>query len=261
MPELQQHILIVDDEPNIRTSLSVVLETAGYKTYACGDITRFFQIMDRYPIDLIFFDIQLEEIDGLRLAQRARNNGYEGLFVFISGHADLEQSAQAIKMGAFDFLQKPVDHQRLLITAQTALATQKNISHIPTRGFDLFSQSHCLQVLKSKALRAAQSDANVFISGESGTGKESLADYMHHHSARSEKPWLKVNCSAFPETLIESELFGYHKGAFTGAHADKIGYFEQADGGMLFLDEIADLSLVAQAKLLRVLESERFKNW
>src|SRR3984957_17957043 len=211
-------------------------------------------------IDLLILDIKLGEIDGIELFKIVRTTGFEVPTIFISGNATLTQAAEAVKIGAFDFLEKPFSAERIVVAVKrclefSALKERLGLSEARHGQETLIGDSPAIKKVIGAALKVARTGANVLISGESGTGKELVANAIHAHGERKAMPFVKVNCSAIPENLIESELFGYVKGAFTGAAAIKRGLFEVAHRGTLFLDEVADLSLGAQAKILRVVQS------
>lgn len=253
-------VLVVDDEKNVRKSIELVLSNQGLKVLSAHEPGQALRLLEEHTVDVILLDIELGEIDGLTLFQKLRKVGHDQPVIFISGHASLAEAAQAVKIGGFDFIEKPFNSEKLWNTVQHCLELQTakcKLAAIEAGSAtqEMVGDSGAIQQVKAQAIQVANSSANVLIHGESGTGKELLAKMIHTHSPRANGPFITVNCSAIPESLIESELFGHEKGAFTGAHTNKRGYFELANRGTIFLDEIADLSLNAQAKVLRILEN------
>jgi two-component system nitrogen regulation response regulator NtrX len=253
-------ILVLDDEKNIRRAIELALEPEGIRVLTAHDPAAALRCLQDRIIDLLILDIKLGEIDGIELFRIVQTAGFAVTTLFISGNATLTQAAEAVKIGACDFLEKPFSAEQLVAAVKRCLefSTLKErlrlgeARHGPET---VIGDSPAIRKVIAAALKVACTGANVLISGESGTGKELVANAIHAHSDRSEMPFVKVNCSAIPENLIESELFGYIKGAFTGAMANKRGLFEVANRGTIFLDEVADLSLGAQAKILRVVQS------
>ena len=253
-------ILVLDDEKNIRKSIEIALEARGLLRASAHDPAAALRTLQERIVDLIILDIRLGEIDGLTFYRKIRADGCAAPVIVISGHATLTEAAQAVKLGAFDFLEKPFSAAKLAVVVQRCLehaTLQRRLgtSEAQARSLQIVGDSAIIARLIADALRVAATNANVLIVGESGTGKELVANTIHAHSTRRDAPFIKVNCSAIPENLIESELFGYERGAFTGATGPKRGLFEAAHRGTIFLDEVADLSLPAQAKILRVLQS------
>ncbi len=254
-------ILIVDDEKNIRQSIAMVLDQENYHVIQAHDWMSAIRFVQEKVIDLLILDIKLGEVDGLTLFKKIQQMGYEIPTLFISGHASLSEAAQAVKIGGYDFIEKPFNSDKLIIVVQRCLAHFKMNTKIQilmkNKNWkdEIIGESPLIKQLLIKAEKVAQGSASVFVSGETGTGKELLSQFIHDKSMRVEEPFVKVNCSAIPENLIESELFGFEKGSFTGAMASKKGLFEIAHRGTLFLDEVADLSLNAQAKVLRFLQT------
>ena len=253
-------ILVLDDEKNIRRAIEIALEPEGMRVLTAHDPASALRFLQDRIIDLFILDIKLGEIDGIELFKIVRTAGFEVPTLFISGNATLTQAAEAVKIGAFDFLEKPFSAERIVVAVKhclefSALKERLRLSEARRGPDPLIGDSPAIKKVMAAALKVARTGANVLISGESGTGKELVANAIHAHSDRREMPFVKVNCSAIPENLIESELFGYIKGAFTGATANKRGLFEVAHRGTIFLDEVADLSLSAQAKILRVVQS------
>lgn len=255
-----QTILIIDDEAPVRSAIRMILK---YERFACLEAATGPEGLDaaaQSQVDLVLLDVKMPGMDGLEVLSALKSR-FPGLpAVMISGHGNVETAVEATRRGAFDFLEKPLDRDRLLLTVRNALG-QANLaeenqtlrSSLAER-YRLLGESECMVQLRKTIERVAASDARVLITGENGTGKELVARNLHLLSARSRGPWVDVNCAAIPGELIESELFGHEKGAFTGAGQRKTGRFEQAHRGTLFLDEVGDMPLAAQAKMLRVLE-------
>jgi two-component system nitrogen regulation response regulator NtrX len=253
-------ILVIDDEKNIRRAIEMALEPEGMSVLTAHDPASALRFLQERIIDLIILDIKLGAVDGIELYKIIQSAGFEVPTLFISGNATLTQAAQAVKIGAFDFLEKPFSAERIVVAVRrclefSALKERLRLSEARHGTETVIGDSPAIKKVIAAALKVAPTRASVLISGESGTGKELVANAIHAHSDRREMPFVKVNCSAIPENLIESELFGYTKGAFTGATANKRGLFEMAHRGTIFLDEVADLSLSAQAKILRVVQS------
>jgi two-component system, NtrC family, nitrogen regulation response regulator NtrX len=253
-------ILVLDDEKNIRKSIEIALEPEGYEVIAAHDAAAALRTLNERIVDLLILDIRLGEIDGLTFFRKLQAEGAALPAIFISGHATLTEAAQAVKLGGFDFLEKPFSAEKLAVVVRrcleySGLKARLSAAQTQTLSVQIVGDSPEIKRLVADALRVAATSASVLIAGESGSGKELIANIIHAHSARTEGPFVKVNCSAIPENLIETELFGHERGAFTGAAAPKRGLFETAHRGTIFLDEIADLSLPAQAKILRVLQS------
>lgn len=253
-------ILVLDDERSIRQSIQMALSNIGFEVHAFHEPLGAFQFLAANPVDLAILDIRLGEIDGLTVYQKILSDDLDLPTVFVSGHASLTEAARAVQMGAFDFLEKPFTTEKLAITVSRCLeysALKKRWNQVG-RGMsssEILGESNAIAKVKDQIALVATSDSTVFIGGESGTGKELIANAIHARSKRKDRDFVKVNCSAIPENLIESELFGYERGAFTGANQSKRGMFEIANHGTLFLDEIGDLSLSAQAKVLRALQN------
>jgi two-component system nitrogen regulation response regulator NtrX len=253
-----RQILIVDDERNIRSQLSGLLTDEGYGAFAADSAEKGLELLREDRPDLVLLDVMLPGMSGLDALAKIREDDAELPVVLMSGQASIETAVRATKLGAFDYLEKPLDPDRLLLTVRNALETRRlrtanrELSRAGGRG--LIGSSDAMVALRAALDRAAASGARVLITGENGTGKELAARALHAGSPRAAGPFVKVNCAAIPRDLIESELFGHEKGAFTGATARKIGKVEAADGGTLLLDEVGDMAADAQAKLLRVLE-------
>ncbi len=255
-------ILVIDDEQSIRDSLRMILEYERYEVHFASDGETGLSIAPKTSPDLVLLDVKMPGIDGLEVLQRLRQRTPDLPVIMISGHGNIETAVEATKRGAFDFLPKPLDRDKLLVTIRNALQTArltgdlKQLREKVEGGRQILGSSPAITEIHRLIERVAPTDARVLITGENGTGKELVARAIHAGSKRAEKPLVEVNCAAIPPDLIESELFGHEKGSFTGATAQRIGKFEQADGGTLFLDEIGDMSLQAQAKVLRALEEQ-----
>lgn len=253
-------ILVVDDERAIRNTLKDILEDEGHGVEVAENGKQGFEKAKEQQYDLIFSDIKMPEMDGMDLLSALREAEVESPIVMISGHGNIETAVESIKKGAFDFITKPIDLNRLLITTKNALEkktlvqTTKVLSKKVSSKYQMVGESEAIERVREMIHKVAPTDARVLITGENGTGKEVVARLIHAESNRSSAALVEVNCAAIPSELIESELFGHVKGSFTGAIKDKAGKFEQADGGTLFLDEIGDMSLSAQAKVLRALQ-------
>lgn len=259
-------ILIVDDEKNIRESLDGVLSDEGYDVlHAESGEDAMVKLKDP-SIDLVLLDIWMTGMDGIETLKKIKSD-YEFLpVIMISGHGNIETAVNATKLGAYDFIEKPLSIERVIITVGHALKAKKleaeNIvlkSGSIAKSYDILGESKGIASLKSVILKVAPTNSWVLITGENGTGKELVARNIFKYSKRSSEPFVEVNCAAIPEELIESELFGHEKGAFTGAVSQKKGKFDIADGGTIFLDEIGDMTLKAQAKVLRILQEQNFE--
>ena len=253
-------LLIVDDEQGVRDALRQVFEYEGHEIAIAGDGPEALERVEAWRPDVTFLDVKMHGMDGLEVLDRMRESDPSALVVMISGHGTIDTAVEATRKGAYDFLEKPLDTDRLLVTLRNALEVKglsdsvaRLRSEVEKRHEVVGSSFQIRQVLE-RVEKVAPADARVLITGENGTGKELVARAIHRLSARASEPFVEVNCAAIPSELIESELFGHIKGSFTGAVADRAGKFEQADGGTLFLDEVGDMSLAAQAKVLRALE-------
>ncbi len=255
-----RRILVVDDEPGIRAALSQLLEFEGYEVRAVGGALAAFETIAQWRPDLVFLDVKMAGMDGLEALRDIRAKDPQALVVMISGHATIQTAVEATQLGAFDILEKPLDTDRILVLLRNALATRALREEVTTlrarieSRWAIVGQSFAVRTLLEQVDRVGATQARVLITGENGSGKELVARALHKRSARSAAPFIEVNCAAIPSELIESELFGHMKGSFTGATQDRPGKFEQADTGTIFLDEIGDMALAAQAKVLRVLE-------
>jgi len=263
--ERRGKILIVDDEPNVRSSLTSVLTDEGHAVEAVDSGEAALESLQSGDYDVVLLDIWLPGIDGLEVLDRLHRTGHEAEVVMISGHGSIDAAVKATKLGAFDFLEKPLSLDRVLLVVGNAIR-QRSLERENLRlraevseGVDIIGESDGIIELRDQVDRAAPSKGRVLIFGENGTGKELVARRIHALSHRYDETFVEVNCAAIPDELIESELFGHIKGSFTGAVADKLGKFDLADKGTLFLDEIGDMSLKTQAKVLRVLEEQRFE--
>lgn len=256
-------ILVVDDEKSIRDALADILSEENYEILTAEDGEDGFQKLQSEKIDLVLCDIKMPKMDGMELLTKAAEEGLDIPFVMISAHGTIDTAVEATKKGAFDFIQKPPDLNRILLTVRNALQNSQLTSETKvlrkkiSKGFDIIGESKVINEIKETIEKVAPTDARVLITGENGTGKELVAHWLHEKSERSKSPLIEVNCAAIPSELIESELFGHEKGSFTSAHKQRIGKFEQANGGTLFLDEIGDMSLSAQAKVLRALQDQK----
>lgn len=255
-------ILIIDDERSIRNSLKEILVDEGYEVDVAENGATGCAMVDKEKYSVIFCDIKMPEMDGMEVLGRLTEMGIDSAVVMISGHGDIDTAVECIKKGAFDFIQKPLDLNRILITIKNAterVSLVKETRQLKKKvyGQEMVGESPALVQVKDMIGKVAPTDARVLIIGANGTGKELVARNLHQKSARSAAPYIEVNCAAIPSELIESELFGHEKGAFTSAIKQHKGKFEQADGGTLFLDEIGDMSLAAQAKVLRVLQEKK----
>lgn len=256
-------ILIIDDDSSIRRTLKEILEYEGYKVDEASDGMKGMVGIKTRKYDAVFCDIKMPKMDGMEVLEHATKIKPELPIIMISGHGTMETAVEAVKSGAFDFIAKPPDLNRLLITVRNALdksnllTTTKELRRKVSKIKEIVGDSAVIRKIKDTIQRVAPTDARILITGENGTGKELVARWIHEKSQRASAPFIEVNCAAIPAELIESELFGHEKGSFTSAHKQRIGKFEQANGGTLFLDEIGDMSLSAQAKVLRALQENR----
>ncbi len=253
-------IMVVDDEEGIRRVLAQVLEYEGHDVKTAGGGGEALTLVADFKPELSFVDVKMARMDGLELLQRIREEDPAALVVMISGHGNIETAVEATRRGAYDFLEKPLDTDRILLTIRNALQhrglEEENArlrGEVESR-YEIVGTSFAIRAVLDRIEKVGPTDARVLITGDNGTGKELVARAVHRLSSRAEAPFVEVNCAAIPSELIESELFGHMKGSFTGATADRPGKFEQADTGTLFLDEVGDMSLAAQAKVLRALQ-------
>lgn len=253
-------ILIVDDERSIRNTLKDILEVESYQVDVVESGIEALDLIKENNYDVVFSDIKMPQMDGVELLQKIKVNNPEMPIIMISGHGTIETAVDCIKKGAYDFIEKPIDLNRLLIVVRNALDRTKQASEIRVlkrkidQRYEMIGCSPSVERLRKMIATIAPTDARVLITGDNGTGKEVVARQIYLQSNRANKPFVEVNCAAIPSELIESELFGHEKGAFTSAIKQRIGKFEQADGGTIFLDEIGDMALSAQAKVLRCLQ-------
>ena len=255
-------ILIIDDERSIRNSLKEILADEGYDVDVAEDGAQGCAMVDKEKYSVIFCDIKMPGMDGVEVLDKMVEMGVDAAIVMISGHGDINTAVECIKKGAFDYIPKPLDLNRILITIKNAtekvsLVKETRILKKKVYGQPMIGESPALNHIKEMIDKVAPTDARVLVIGSNGTGKELVARNLHQKSNRSAMPYVEVNCAAIPSELIESELFGHEKGSFTSAIKQHKGKFEQADGGTLFLDEIGDMSLAAQAKVLRVLQEKK----
>jgi len=259
-------ILIIDDEPGIRSTLASILEDEKYKVFTAEDALVGIETLNREVIDLIFLDVLLPKLGGIEALEKIRKEWPLVEIVMISGHANIDMAVRAVKLGAFDFLEKPLSLDKVLTVCRNAIAirklreenkTLKRINRFASE--DIIGTSAVIRNIRETVKQAADSDARIMITGENGVGKEVIARAIHLCSVRADNPFIDVNCAAIPDTLIESELFGHEKGAFTDAVSGRKGRFELAHGGTLFLDEVGDMSLSAQAKVLRVIQEQKIE--
>ncbi len=254
------NILVIDDERAIRNVLKDILSNEGYKTEEAADGEEGFKKFSSANFDVVLCDIKMPKMDGLEFLQKATEANPDVPIIMISGHGNIETAVEAVKKGAFDYISKPPDLNRLLITIRNA--TDKNVLVKETKTLkrkvsktqEIIGESEAIKQIKNTIEKVAPTDARVLVTGENGSGKELVARWLHEKSNRCSGQLVEVNCAAIPSELIESELFGHEKGSFTSAIKQRIGKFEQASGGTLFLDEIGDMSLSAQAKVLRALQ-------
>lgn len=257
-------VLVIDDEKAIRNSLKDIFEYEKIEVEEAEDGMEGLKKIKEGEYDLILSDIKMPKLDGLELLDKAIELT-DAPIVMISGHGTIETAVEAVKKGAYDYIEKPLDLNRLLVTVRNAIDKGKLVQETKTlkkkiknsKGSDIIGSSKALEQVKNLIDKVAPTDARVLITGPNGTGKELVARNLHEKSSRNKAPFVEVNCAAIPSELIESELFGHEKGAFTSAVKDKKGKFEQAEGGTLFLDEIGDMSLSAQAKVLRALQENK----
>jgi DNA-binding NtrC family response regulator len=259
------NILVIDDERPIRRTLCEILEFEKFKVDQAEDGEQGLRMASENEYDVILCDIKMPKMDGIEVLEKIQSLDYEPAIVMISGHGTIETAVQALKKGAFDYIPKPPDLNRLLVTVRNAMDKKELVLETKVLKKKLNKVKSATIIGESKAIsdviriidKVAATDARVLITGGNGSGKELVARQIHEKSARSKSPLIEVNCAAIPSELIESELFGHEKGAFTSAHKQRKGNFENANGGTLFLDEIGDMSLSAQAKVLRALQESR----
>jgi two-component system nitrogen regulation response regulator NtrX len=262
---MAETILIVDDEPGIIQSVQGILTDEGFEVMAADGGLKALDIIKETIPDIVLLDIWMPDIDGIETLKRIRAV-YPGLqVIMISGHGTIETAVKATKLGAYDFIEKPLSLEKVLLSINNALNYNRLEAELDLfrererQRYQITGSSKAITDLKEQINIVAPTDAWILIAGENGTGKELVAHTIHRMSKRRNKPFIEVNCAAIPEDLIESELFGHEKGAFTGATTMKRGKFDQANNGILFLDEIGDMSLKAQSKVLRILQEQRFE--
>lgn len=260
--EYDMKILVIDDERAIRNSLKDILSDEGYDVDVAEDGSAALDMVGKERYNVIFCDIKMPNMDGIEFLDKAIKEGIDSAIIMISGHGDIDTAVECIRKGAYDFIQKPLDLNRILITLKNAtertnLVKETKALKKKVYGQEMIGESEAIGHIKDMIAKVAPTDARVLITGPNGSGKELVARSLHQQSERSAMPYIEVNCAAIPSELIESELFGHEKGAFTSAIKQHKGKFEQADGGTLFLDEIGDMSLAAQAKVLRVLQERK----
>ena len=257
---MSRRILVVDDEQGIRAALGQLLEYEGYEVRTTSNATDGIAEYQKWRPDLVFMDVKMGGMDGLEALKRLKEIDAAATVVMISGHATIRTAVEATQLGAYEILEKPLDTDRILVMLRNALEhldlreENSRLRNVSTTPYEIVGESGAMRALVEKVKKVGTTPARVLITGENGTGKELVARALHRHSSRAKKTFVEVNCAAIPGELIESELFGHVKGSFTGATADRAGKFEQANNGTLFLDEIGDMSLAAQAKVLRVLQ-------
>ncbi|MCU0431000.1 MAG: sigma-54 dependent transcriptional regulator [Cytophagaceae bacterium] len=256
-------ILIVDDEKSIRVTLREILEYEKYQVEEAKDGEEALTLLEKNDYDVVLCDIKMPKVDGIEVLDKALAMGKDTPFIMVSAHGTIETAVDCTKKGAFDFLQKPPDLNRLLVSVRNAMDRNNLVQETKvlrkkvSKTFEILGQSEAIEKVKKTIDKVGPTDARVLITGPNGSGKELIAKWIHAKSNRANGPLVEVNCAAIPSELIESELFGHEKGAFTSAIKQRIGKFEQANGGTLFLDEIGDMSLSAQAKVLRALQEQR----
>jgi DNA-binding NtrC family response regulator len=256
-------ILVIDDERSIRNTLKEILEFEKFEVEVAEDGPDGLEKMGKSSFDVVLCDIKMPRMDGLEVLEQVQERDPDTTVVMISGHGTIDTAVEAIKKGAFDFISKPLDLNRLLITIRNAMDKTKLVTETKvlkrkvSKSYEMIGHSESLERIREMIQRVAPTDARVFITGENGTGKELVARSLHDLSQRAKGPFIEVNCAAIPSELIESELFGHEKGSFTSAIKQKKGNFELAHGGTIFLDEIGDMSLAAQAKVLRTLQENK----
>ncbi|MRR22404.1 sigma-54-dependent Fis family transcriptional regulator, partial [bacterium] len=256
-------ILVIDDERSIRNTLKDVLEYEKYEVDLAEDGGAGIELFSQQQYDTVLCDIKMAKMDGIEVLQKLQEISSDVPVIMISGHGNIDTAVDSIKKGAFDFLEKPLDLNRLLITIRNALERGSLITQTKvlkkqvSKKYEIVGNSPAIVLVKEMIDRVAPTEARVLITGSNGTGKELVAHQIHEKSNRSRGPFVEVNCAAIPSELIESELFGHEKGSFTSAIKQRIGKFEQASGGTIFLDEVGDMSLAAQAKVLRALQENK----
>ncbi len=256
-------ILVIDDEKSIRNTLKDILEYEKFEVALAENGNEGLEMFGNDTFDVVLCDIKMPEMDGIEVLEKIFETGKEVQVIMISGHGNIDTAVEAIKKGAYDFIEKPLDLNRLLITIRNAMDKSTLITETRTlkkkvnKAYEMVGESPEMIKVKEMIEKVAPTEARVMITGDNGTGKELVARWLHEKSPRAGGPFIEVNCAAIPSELIESELFGHEKGAFTSAIKQRKGKFEQADGGTIFLDEVGDMSLAAQAKVLRALQENK----
>jgi len=257
------NILVIDDEKSIRGTMKEILEYEGHTVDTAEDGPAGLEKIKEGKFEIVFCDIKMPNMDGMEVLDKLMEMGVDLPVVMISGHGNIDTAVEAIKKGAYDFIEKPLDLNRLLVTLRNAFEKRELVTETKvlkrkvSKTFDIVGESPAIIKVKEMIEKVAATDARVLITGDNGTGKELVARWLHEKSNRACQPFVEVNCAAIPSELIESELFGHEKGAFTSAIKQRKGKFEQANGGTIFLDEIGDMSLSAQAKVLRALQENK----
>ncbi|WP_010663318.1 sigma-54-dependent transcriptional regulator [Marinilabilia salmonicolor] len=253
-------ILVIDDQKSIRNTLKDILEYEKHEVLLAENGADGLEHFSESKFDVVLLDIKMPEMDGMEVLDKMMQTSPDVPVIMISGHGNIDTAVEAIKKGAYDFIEKPLDLNRLLVTIKNAIDKKELVSETKvlrrkvSKTFDMIGESEPMMQIREMIDKVAATDARVLITGQNGTGKELVARWLHEKSNRAAQPFIEVNCAAIPSELIESELFGHEKGAFTSAHKQRKGKFEQANGGTIFLDEIGDMSLAAQAKVLRALQ-------
>lgn len=257
------NILVIDDEKSIRNTLQEVLEYENHKVEQATNGSEALDLFGNGSYDIVLCDIKMPGMDGIEVLEKLHEKASDVPIIMISGHGNIDTAVEAIKKGAYDFIEKPLDLNRLLVSVRNALERNDLVTETRvlkrkiSKAYDIVGESPAIVKVKEMIERVAPTDARVLITGDNGTGKELVARWLHEKSPRANMPFVEVNCAAIPSELIESELFGHEKGAFTSAIKQRKGKFEQAHGGTLFLDEVGDMSLSAQAKVLRALQEHK----
>lgn len=257
------NVLVIDDEKSVRKAVEECLTYENHNVDLAEDGKQGIQFVTDNSYDIIFCDIKMPKMDGMEVLEKIMEISPESPVIMISAHGNIETAVEAIKKGAFDFIEKPFDLRRILVTVRNALDKKNLVTETTTlkrkisSKYQMIGESPAILQVKEMIDKVAETDARVLITGENGTGKEVVARWLHEKSSRNKAPFVEVNCAAIPSELIESELFGHEKGAFTSAIKQRKGKFEQADGGTIFLDEIGDMSMSAQAKVLRALQENK----
>ncbi len=253
-------ILVIDDQKSIRNTLKDILEYEGHEVELAEDGPQGVEKFNANKVDVVLCDIKMPDMDGIEVLEKIMEISPDVPVIMISGHGNIDTAVEAIKKGAYDFIEKPLDLNRLLVTIRNGLDKKELVTETKvlrrkvSKTYEMIGDSVAMQHVKGMIDKVAATDARVLITGQNGTGKELVARWLHEKSHRADQPFIEVNCAAIPSELIESELFGHEKGAFTSAIKQRKGKFEQANGGTIFLDEIGDMSLAAQAKVLRALQ-------